>query len=287
MSQFNIDEIEKRTLSGLKDFQRATVERVDYLFRHNQNRVLVADEVGMGKTLIARGAIVKTARLRIEEKDDLFKVIYICSEELVLNLDREIDYDLLILDMQLGGMDGDEAAEIFRKKFPYAVLAFCSGVHLPTIKSFKATPFRYLLKRQTRQELVETIKEILDEVEKNSKEPTITAHYRWTTQRIKIDNVLYIENSKRGGRVVVCAKCDEAKYEEKLLVDEKPERLLEKYEQYGFALAQSTYLVNMNHIEILHVEDFVFDTGEVMKIARAYQKSFRDAFIKRFANKYS
>lgn len=61
MSQFNIDEIEKRTLSGLKDFQRATVERVDYLFRHNQNRVLVADEVGMGKTLIARGAIVKTA----------------------------------------------------------------------------------------------------------------------------------------------------------------------------------------------------------------------------------
>mgnify|MGYP000289720162 CR=1 FL=1 len=31
MSQFNIDEIEKRTLSGLKDFQRATVERVDYL----------------------------------------------------------------------------------------------------------------------------------------------------------------------------------------------------------------------------------------------------------------
>ena len=77
MSQFNIDEIEKRTLSGLKDFQRATVERVDYLFRHNQNRVLVADEVGMGKTLIARGAIVKTARLRIEEKDDLFKVIYI------------------------------------------------------------------------------------------------------------------------------------------------------------------------------------------------------------------
>ena len=43
-----------------------TFERVDYLFRHNQNRVLVADEVGMGKTLIARGAIVKTARLKIE-----------------------------------------------------------------------------------------------------------------------------------------------------------------------------------------------------------------------------
>lgn len=221
------------------------------------------------------------------DKNIDFKIYeFMSGEELIRNLDRGIDYDLLILDMQLGGMDGDETAEKFRKKCPYAVLVFCSGVHLPTIKSFKATPFRYLLKQQTYEELVEILKEILDEVEKNSDEPTITAHYRWTTLRIKISNVLYIENSKRGGRVVVCPKCDEAKYEEKLLVDEKPEQLLEKYGQYGFALAQSTYLVNMNHIEILHAEDFVFDTGEVMKVARAYQKSFRNAFVKRFTNKY-
>lgn len=68
------------------------MERVDYLFRHNQNRVLVADEVGMGKTLIARGAIVKTARLRIEEKDDLFNVIYICSNQNIANQNiRKLD----------------------------------------------------------------------------------------------------------------------------------------------------------------------------------------------------
>lgn len=79
MEKFNIDVTESKTMCGLKDFQRATVERIDYLFRHGQNRVLVADEVGMGKTLIARGAIVKTARLRLEEGDDLLKVVYICS----------------------------------------------------------------------------------------------------------------------------------------------------------------------------------------------------------------
>lgn len=79
MEKFNIDAAEAKTMCGLKDFQRATVERIDYLFRHGQNRVLVADEVGMGKTLIARGTIVKTARLRLEEGDDLLKVVYICS----------------------------------------------------------------------------------------------------------------------------------------------------------------------------------------------------------------
>lgn len=71
---------EQKTMDTLKDFQRATVERIDSLFREKQNRVLVADEVGLGKTLIARGVISKMAKLRFEEeKDDLFKVVYICA----------------------------------------------------------------------------------------------------------------------------------------------------------------------------------------------------------------
>lgn len=92
MSQFHMDAIEKSTMNGLKDFQRATVERIDYLFRNHQNRILVADEVGMGKTLIARGAIVKTAKIRQEEGDDLFKVVYICSNQNIANQNiRKLD----------------------------------------------------------------------------------------------------------------------------------------------------------------------------------------------------
>ncbi len=59
MIKFNIDEVENATLSGLKDFQWATVDRIDELYRSGQNRVLVADEVGMGKTLIARVSSLK------------------------------------------------------------------------------------------------------------------------------------------------------------------------------------------------------------------------------------
>ena len=56
-----LETIEERTLNGLKDFQKATVERIDYLFRKGRRRILVSDEVGLGKTLIARGAVAKTA----------------------------------------------------------------------------------------------------------------------------------------------------------------------------------------------------------------------------------
>lgn len=74
-----LNDIELRIMSGLKDFQRATVERIAALYKSKVNRVLVSDEVGLGKTLIARGTIAKFAQLRKQEGDDLVKVVYVCS----------------------------------------------------------------------------------------------------------------------------------------------------------------------------------------------------------------
>lgn len=85
-----LDDIEIRIMSGLKDFQRATVNRIDSLYRNGQMRVLVSDEVGLGKTLIAKGTIVKLAKMRKEGGDPLVKVVYICSNSAIAgqNLDK-------------------------------------------------------------------------------------------------------------------------------------------------------------------------------------------------------
>ena len=121
MAKFDIDSVEAKTMHGLKDFQKETVERIYQLFDNGQNRVLVADEVGMGKTLIARGAIVKTARLRLKENDDLFKVIYICSNISIANqniqklkvsdsakIEGVSDTRLSMLHLKIAEQDADE-----------------------------------------------------------------------------------------------------------------------------------------------------------------------------------
>lgn len=76
---------EKKIMRGLKDFQRATVKRIFSLYKAGQNRVLVADEVGLGKTIVAKGVIAKTAKLHKEQGDNLFKVVYICSNQNIAN----------------------------------------------------------------------------------------------------------------------------------------------------------------------------------------------------------
>ncbi len=74
-----LDQIEETIMSGLKDFQKATVNRIAQLFIDGQKRILVSDEVGLGKTLIARGTVAKLAKIRKAEGDKLVKVVYICS----------------------------------------------------------------------------------------------------------------------------------------------------------------------------------------------------------------
>jgi hypothetical protein len=85
MSALPLHERELEILSELKDFQRATVKRCFDLYLQGQRRVLVADEVGLGKTLIARGVIAKLANHHMKIGDDLFKVLYICSNSSIAN----------------------------------------------------------------------------------------------------------------------------------------------------------------------------------------------------------
>ena len=68
------------------------------------------------------------------------------GEECLLTVERMTSCDLIILDMQMSGMDGHATAKQFRKLFPDSLLVFCSGVSKPTDESFKTTPFRYLRK---------------------------------------------------------------------------------------------------------------------------------------------
>jgi hypothetical protein len=66
---------------GLKDFQRLSVDYIFNRLYHDPdqvNRFLIADEVGLGKTLVARGIIAKSLDY-LWDKIERLDIIYICS----------------------------------------------------------------------------------------------------------------------------------------------------------------------------------------------------------------
>lgn len=110
-------------------------------------------------------------RLFCEAQREIEFYEYLSGEALIQDMQVRETYDLLILDVQMPGMDGNETARNFRKQFPNTLLVFCSGVCMPTVESFEVTPYRYWLKEYTEERLQQEIAGVLDKIEKSKVMP--------------------------------------------------------------------------------------------------------------------
>src|SRR4051794_26522935 len=72
----------RAVLASLKDFQRRTVAVVcRRMLDEGARRFLVADEVGLGKTLVARGIVARVVeRLRADGVHRV-DIVYVCSNQ--------------------------------------------------------------------------------------------------------------------------------------------------------------------------------------------------------------
>ena len=82
----------EQVLASLKDFQRNTVEYAfERLWGEDDpvKRFLVADEVGLGKTMVAKGLVAKTVE-HLWDTDKRIDIVYICSNSQIArqNLSR-------------------------------------------------------------------------------------------------------------------------------------------------------------------------------------------------------
>lgn len=90
-----IEALLNESLASLKNFQTATVKAVVSNFELNgSGRVLVADEVGLGKTIVAKGVIAELLKKHLEihateSNKRAFRVTYICSNLTLANENRE------------------------------------------------------------------------------------------------------------------------------------------------------------------------------------------------------
>lgn len=80
---------------------------------------------------------------------------FLSGRDFIYNLDKLPGCDLLILDMVLGDMTGDEVAGIFRKSYPDSILVFCSCEMQPTSELFYYNPFRFF-EKSTNSKLIES-----------------------------------------------------------------------------------------------------------------------------------
>ena len=81
MSEVDVESV----MAGLKGFQRAAVDHVIERFygvggEGRSGRFLVADETGLGKSIVARGVIARAIEhLQTVDRVDRIDIVYVCS----------------------------------------------------------------------------------------------------------------------------------------------------------------------------------------------------------------
>ena len=200
--------------------------------------------------------------------------------------------DLLILDMQLPGMDGDEVAEIFRKRFPSTILVFCSGIYKPTDRSFKAMAYRYLYKEYTNERMLLEMTEIIDMMKSHKAEPVIIVHNYFKQMQLRLDEILYIELYRRGSKVNVCPDVDLRDINGDLFSNEKLSDLYEVLKDFGFAYAHNSYIVNLRYVKKILAEELVFIKWENescerrLSVLRTRVKELKEIYARELGKKY-
>lgn len=194
--------------------------------------------------------------------------------------------DLLILDMQMKEMDGNDTAIKFRKKFPFSMLVFCSGICRPTVKSFETMPFRYLLKEYSDIRMSKEMKIIIEELKNKKQTPYILGKRHYNIVKLTPEEILYISIAKRGSKIYLCPKVARYDFENDIVCDKKLSELYLTLKEYGFEYAHNSYIVNLNYVKRKTLTEIEMLEGTVLSVARSKEKELRQALAINLSSKY-
>lgn len=211
---------------------------------------------------------------------------YQSGKDLLRGVQSEKEMDVLFLDVQLPDMNGYVAAREFRQKYNSTVLVFCSGACAPTPESFKVTPYRYLLKQYSDERLESELQEVFEYVFQKQKQPFVWGIFEKTMYKLTLDNILYISIAKRGCTIHLMPNSALGKMTEIMSTPLKLAELYPSIQDYGFAYAHNSYVVNMKYIMKRNMVELEMMGGSKLTISRSKVKDFDAAFVKFLASKY-
>ena len=196
--------------------------------------------------------------------------LYQSGEELLKNIEKK--YHLVIIDMQMDGLDGIETARKVRETNKRAVIVFYSGVHDPNPENFETEPFRFIRKDVSTQKLNEECNKILEKVKANFQNNYLQFEKDGKVIQIDMSDVMYIERIKYGCNVYLL---QEDKLEKIKITKYKLDEIYDIFKEFNFEYAHNSYIVNMRKIRIIDNNFVVFENGKEMNISRSRRETLK------------
>ncbi len=191
------------------------------------------------------------------------------SESLLFAWEDDRDYDLLILDIEMGGLSGMELAAHLRSQGDSVPILFITGYEQYMPLGYEVSALHYLLKPFEKEKLFS----VLDRLKEKKPEDRLLFQTENGSISLPLSRIWYVE-----ARAHRCVLYTEA--EEYLLSSSigEIEAYLRNYRE--FIRCHRSYLVNMRHIGAIAQAELFLDDRRRLPLSRTAVKKVNEAFLK-------
>lgn len=183
-------------------------------------------------------------------------------------LNSEIDYDIIVLDYQLGNTDGLTVAKELRKRNVLSCIIFLTSYPHFMIDAFEVNTFRFLLKPIDKSKFFKAIDDYVKIIDANY---PITVIQNKELKKINSNEICFIEadgkysNIHLNTKVMHCSKTLSG--------------VTKLLPAYCFVKTHRSYVVNLHYVKSYSSDTVYLSNGEAAYLSKNYQKSFRTSYM--------
>lgn len=196
---------------------------------------------------------------------------YTSAEQFLFSWEDEAPYDLFILDIQLGQMNGMELAKRIREQDRDVRIVFLTGLKDYAIEGYEVGAVRYLLKpvqKKTLYDLLAKLSREMEETERNYFLFRASGHIN----RIPFSDIYYIEAD--GHYVKIRTSKGDNRWKASL------SSVVPEFEKNNFVMTYRGLYANLAHIERIGRTQCFLDNGEALPVSKTKYQALNQAFIK-------
>lgn len=213
----------------------------------------------------------QTLRLLIDEiyQDlDMLADGFTSGEALLAAVQKQSQpYQLILLDIEMRGIDGIETAKRLRKLLPDCYIIFITSHDEFALTGYEVAAFRYLVKPVQPEKLTEAISAVRAELSDH-----ITLHVEDgpVEALLRVKDIYYIEAQDKRVRVVL----KDTAFSDRRGIDEIERALAGE----DFFRVHRSYLINFRYVARLDKNEILLVSGEQIPLSRLRKKAFKNAF---------
>ncbi len=190
------------------------------------------------------------------------------AENFLFHYAEESDYDILLLDIEMGAMDGVTMAKRVRKDNEAVQIVFITGFDDYISEGYEVSALHYLMKPVRQEKLSAVLNRAAAAMQKAERVILLTVGGR--IQRLPVSRVQYVEAFSHTVAIVTGTDTLQVKM---------PISEVEKLLGEGFSRCHRSYLVGLKHVARLSKTEVILDNGKTLPLSRSAAPLVHKAFI--------